>query len=421
MISANDLRNVKLTKNGDGYSVEEVNATINAAADTIDAYVNENKELYRKMELLASKIEEYREEEDSIKAALITAEKMADQIKRESTEKAEKLITESEETANTTVSEANEKAEKLVSEARDYAASIVKEKTDEANAITADAEKKANDAINSSKIVAQNILDQAKEISDDLIGKSKEEKEAYEALNASLKENAREFIANVSALYIRQLETLKNAKLEVEKNDENKVAEIQKEVDSLVNEMDEMEEAIPSAVTVDSAEVNSQEAPASDDEEETITVETTVADEPSAEEAAPQTPAADDDFEIITDDEEEEEPVNTAEAVEAFSEEEEEPQDPMAAVEAFSRNTVSPIDTSSFGVPEIVEDAQMESTKDEEKSLFDDEGELPFESYFNVKKEDVHGDRTQTISLVPPEDDEKNETPKFKGFFGKKR
>ena len=409
MISANDLRNVSLTKNDGGYDVEEVNATINAAADTIDAYVNENKELYRKMEVLAAKIEEYREEEDSIKTALITAQKMADQIKKESSATAKELLTTSEATATKTVSDANEQADKIVSEARDYASSIVKEKTDEANAITADAEKKANDAINSSKIVAQNILDQAKEISDDLIAKSKEEKVAYEALNSSLRANAQEFIANVSALYIRQLESLKNASLDAAESDEKEIESIQQEVDSLVSEMGEIENSIPTDVTVDTFDF--------DDEEETQDASEEIAEE--AEEAEEN----DDDFEIIDDDDDafeelDEDDIN--DAVESFTEEEEEPEDPMKAVEAFSQKGMTPIGRDAFSVPEITEEPTMESA--EEKSLFDEEAPA-FESYFNVKKKDVHGDRTQTISLVPPEDDEeeKKDEPKFKGFFGKKK
>ena len=57
---------------------------------------------------------------------------------------------------------------------------------------------------------------------------------------------------------------------------------------------------------------------------------------------------------------------------------------------------------------------------DDQESLFDDDDQLPFESYFNVKREDVHNDKSQTISLIPPEDDEDDE-PKFKGFFKKKK
>ena len=395
MISANDLRNVKLTKTEKGYSIEEVNATLNAAATTIDAYVNENKELYHKMELLAARIEEYREEEDSIKSALISAQKMADQIKTESSNKADELIATSEATAKKTVSDANSQANKIVSEARDYANSIVAQKTDEANAMTAEAEKRANDAISSSKIVAQNILDQAKEISNDLISKSKEEKEAYENLNASLRTNTQEFIASVSSMYLKQLEILKDAQLGTINNDEKEVNSIQQEVDSLVGEIDEIEGAIPEDVKVEPvAKVDNVEEIGEMPYEKTQTL-----DEDEA-------------FEELTDE-------DVKEAVEQFSQEEEEPQDPMKAVEAFSQNGITPIEEDNIAVPEITEDAPVE--EDDDDSLFEEQ-KPNFEKYFHVKKEDAHGDRTQTISLVPPEDDdEEEEEPKFKGFFGKKK
>ena len=88
----------------------------------------------------------------------------------------------------------------------------------------------------------------------------------------------------------------------------------------------------------------------------------------------------------------------------------------MEAVEAFSTDEITPIPNSSVYIPEINEDAQME-----DESLFDN-GEQPFESYFNIKREDDPSDRTETISLVPPDsDDDDDEEPKFKGFFKKKK
>ena len=58
-----------------GYDKEEVNALLAQIVESYQAVYDENKELYRKMEILAGKIEEYRNEEDSIKTALITAPK----------------------------------------------------------------------------------------------------------------------------------------------------------------------------------------------------------------------------------------------------------------------------------------------------------------------------------------------------------
>jgi cell division initiation protein len=404
MISANDLRELDLSREEGGFSVDEVNVALDKAASTIEAYENENKELYRKMEFLAGKIEEYREEEDSIKTALLTAQKMADKIKKESKLEAENLLTNSETTAKTTIMEANAKAEKIVSEAREYSAELIKGKTEEANAIVEDAQQKANEAISSANIVAQDILDQAKQTSAELISKSKEEKEAYEKLTVSLKRDADAFIANLKQLYSDQLEAVGNVDLESFKPDEEEISSIHKEVDNLVNEIEEIREAIPQEITIDKV----------DAEEEEVNV---IDDEPAEDEADEA-----DDFTIIHDDDEEEEDEEEEDEEEDEEEYEdievipEEPADPMAAVEAFSQNEYTPVDTSRRMVPEIDEDPEME------KSLFD-EDKPDFENYFKVNKKDAHYDKTQTISLVPPEDfeEEDDDQPKFRGFFKRKR
>lgn len=425
MISAKDLRKVELHREEEGYSREEVNSVIDQAADTIEAYANENKELYRKLELLAGRIEEYRKEEDSIKTALITAQKMADKIEQESKENAEKLISESEEKAKATVEEAEANAEKTVSEARDYAASLIKSKQEEANAAIAEAERKANEAINSSKIVAQDILDQAKSVSDDLVKTSKEQNEAYMLLNSALRKDAAEFIEKLKALYTEQLDALNSAKLESDTDaEEQEVEQLNVEVSSLLNEIDEIEEAIPEEITLDEPEEEEPEEEAAEEKPE---------DEAAEEETAEEEPEeADEDdainiFEIIEDESEtetaepeEEEKIPAEEPAEAeVPEEEAEPEeeektDPMAAVEAFSRNEYSPVKSSP--VREIVDE-------DDDDSLFESD-EQPFESYFKINKKDPHFDKTQTISLVPPDDfegEDDDEDGKHRSFFKRKR
>ena len=107
MISANEIRNRQIKVSQVGYDKEEVNILLDEAADTVDGYVAENKELYHKLEVLANKIEEYRAEEDSIKSALITAQKMADQIKKESAQAAEDKKKAVDEKARETIDDAN--------------------------------------------------------------------------------------------------------------------------------------------------------------------------------------------------------------------------------------------------------------------------------------------------------------------------
>lgn len=436
MISANDLRNKSFSVTDDGYNVDEVNFIIDEAAKTIDAYAQESQELYHKLEVLASKVEEYREEEDSIKSALIIAQKMADKIKRESNEEANALIADSKQKASETLAEANDQADKIVTSARDYSSKLIKEKSEEANNIVSNAQAKANEAISSAKIVAQDVLDQAKAISDDLITKSKDEKEAYDALVSSIKVDANAFVAKLIALYSEQLTALQGANFEVKHDEEavETVDSIQQDVDSLVSEIDEMENAIPEEISIDSAidapeieEEVQQEAPVYVPPVE-IPEEEPVEEEPvqeAIEYIEPVEEINNDIEEIVIDDTEEDEAeeyipandIDEIEEIEEIAEEDDEPADPMEAVAAFSQNEFTPIDTSLPYIPEINEDAQME----DEGSLFDDDNasQLPFESYFNVKKEDAHSDRSQTISLIPPEDDD--DEPKFKGFFKKKK
>lgn len=405
MISSANLRKTEFAVVPNGYSIDQVNDIINQAASTIEAYASESDDLYHKMEVLATKIEEYRAEENSIKSALITAEKMADKIKKESEEKAAALIAQSEKTAKTTTDDANAQSEKIISEARAYSSKLINDKTKEARQIILDAQTKANDAINSSKSVAKNVLDQAKEISEDLITKSKQEKEAYDILIATLKKDAADFIGRLKDLYGKQLDILGSANLDTsdEEADKNKkdIDSAQSDVDNLIGEIDEMEKAIPDEVVLDVPDMPEEKAPVEEKKESEPVAE---AVEKPAEKAEEPVKENKEDF-VLT---EEKSP----------SDDKETP-DPMAAVEAFSQNEITPVEEDKTYVPEIQEDAQMEH----EESLFDTDDEQPFESYFNIKREEHPGDRTETISLVPPEDDDEadGDEPKFKGFFKKKK
>lgn len=418
MISAKDLKNVDLAVANSGYVTKDVDKLLNEAANTIEAYQRENKELYHKLEVLASKIEEYRSEEDAIKTALVTAQKMADKIKKESKDAAALLIESSEAEAKQKMDTANTEAETIVRKARDYSANLINNKTNEANEIISTAQTKANEAINSSKVVAQDILDQAKAISTDLISKSKAEKEAYEILISTIKNDAKSFVENLKKLYSDQLDVLNSSKLDTSSADadsaEKNVKDVHGDVSSLVDEVKEFSSAIPE-------EINIPEIPHKEFDDSDVKVEKPVFNTPAdAEEVEePQQEELENNIDEvvnnIVENQPTEPPVITTDD-EEFEEDEDEPLDPMEAVEAFSQNEITPIEKSA--VPEISEDADMEN----DESLFDEGDQLPFENYFNINREDVHNDKSQTISLIPPEDDEdEDDEPKFKGFFKKKK
>ena len=110
MITPNQIKEKQLDTATHGYDIDKTNAFINEIADSYAAVYAENKELQRKMEILANKIVEYREEEDSIKNAILVAQKTAAQISKDAKEKAESLKKETEETAKKTVENAKAEA-----------------------------------------------------------------------------------------------------------------------------------------------------------------------------------------------------------------------------------------------------------------------------------------------------------------------
>ena len=426
MISSKELRQKDLEITQNGYNIAEVDALMAESAATIDAYEKQSGDLYHKLEVLAGKIEEYRQEEDAIKTALVTAQKMADKITKESNETASLLISKSEETAKDTVANAKAESDKITSSAREYSTNLIAEKTQQAEEITNKAQDKANEVIASAKVVAQDILDQAKQISDDLIAKSKAEKEAYEILSNTIKNDAKEFIEKVKSLYNNELDALNSAKLDKENDDteseEKSIADIDSEVSGLVDEIEEFTSSIPQPISSEESDDDTEDAEAeeAEDFQEVIAPDDAEDSEEEIEyerEEDNKEPAFDlneIEYEEITDDDDEDDITIDDEKPVI---EEDEPADPMEAVEAFSQNQITPIKSDS-PIPEISEDADMEDDDD----LFDNSGELPFEAYFNVNQQDVHNDKSQTISLIPPEGDEDDEPqPKFKGIFKKKK
>lgn len=92
MYTLEEIRNITFTKTLGGYKTAEVDDFIDTCADTVEALVAENEDLKKKMEVLANKVLEYRNEEDSIRTALLTAQRMGDTVLREANHKASLIL-----------------------------------------------------------------------------------------------------------------------------------------------------------------------------------------------------------------------------------------------------------------------------------------------------------------------------------------
>ena len=137
MYTAEDIRNITFTKSLGGYKTGEVDDFIDICADTVEELTKTNADLKKKMELLANKVVEYRNDEDSIRTALLSAQRMGDTVLREANHKAGLILEDArikadkiEETAKQQIKEQIDELEhlkKLVGDFRTQMLSVYRE------------------------------------------------------------------------------------------------------------------------------------------------------------------------------------------------------------------------------------------------------------------------------------------------------
>ncbi|MCM1113918.1 MAG: DivIVA domain-containing protein [Clostridium sp.] len=401
MITPSQIREKKIsTVSTDGYDRNEVNALLVDIIESYEAVCEENKELYRKMEILANRIEEYREDEDSIKTAIISAQKIAHQVTADAKEKAEKTISESAASAQQTVQDAKEKADKIIGEAREYVANLTKEKAQAADEIISDAQKKANDAIA-----------KAKEITDDLVIKAKNEANHHKDVIDKLKTESKNFKSTLISLYETQLTHLKDIAAGTDSSSNVSVEEVESELDNIIADMDTaIEESTDSAPAEEAEEqaafevIQPDEAEADEAEEIEEIEEIEEAEESEEEFTISSVDDKEDEVDEIIDQ------INLMDIPDEEPEEKELPteQEVASALDAFTQDEITPVADNSASIPEIEEEPEFESVS------------MPFENYFNVDKTDPK--TNETISLTAPDEEDDDEgSSKFRGFFKKKK
>ncbi len=89
-----ELKAVTFEKAPFGYRVEEVDRYIDRVSESVSSLARENEDLVAKLEILAAKVEEYRQDEESMRSALIGAQKLGDSIVKDSKNKAESILRE---------------------------------------------------------------------------------------------------------------------------------------------------------------------------------------------------------------------------------------------------------------------------------------------------------------------------------------
>lgn len=143
MLTPAKIKNHHFEASGrNAYRADSVDAFFEEVAASYEQMFRENGEMYKKISLLAERLEEYRNDEDNIRNALLTAQRMSEQIQREAREKADTMVADAQARAVAenarTDAEINEKmtnaayqAQALVEEAKKQAEKIVYDATHE--------------------------------------------------------------------------------------------------------------------------------------------------------------------------------------------------------------------------------------------------------------------------------------------------
>ena len=93
MLTIDEIREVSFRRAGkNGYNAADVDEFIDDVTDTVEQLLAEKNDCLRKMDILASKIEQYREDEETVRNDLLTSQKLSDTKIREAQDKADYLI-----------------------------------------------------------------------------------------------------------------------------------------------------------------------------------------------------------------------------------------------------------------------------------------------------------------------------------------
>ena len=93
MLNPDKIKEKEFQTTGRGsYRADDVDSFMAEVSSSYEQMFKENGELVKKISLLAERVSQYKKDEDNIRRALLTAERMADKIQRESQQRAQEQL-----------------------------------------------------------------------------------------------------------------------------------------------------------------------------------------------------------------------------------------------------------------------------------------------------------------------------------------
>lgn len=137
MLTPDAVKSKQFQATGRGaYRADDVDGFFAEVSASYEQMFKENGELIKKISLLANKVEKYKDEEDSLRKALISAQTLAD-----------KIVKDAKDSIAGTLEAANEDADKIRAAAEDEAKKIVAKAKAEADAVLLQSKKDADEIL----------------------------------------------------------------------------------------------------------------------------------------------------------------------------------------------------------------------------------------------------------------------------------
>lgn len=109
MLTIDEIKNIsfrKATLSG-GYRAEDVDAFIDEVIAAFEQQKKEKTNLVHKIDVLATRVEQYRADEETVRNALLASQKVSDACIKEAKDKAAKIVRDAERKAQILVADAN--------------------------------------------------------------------------------------------------------------------------------------------------------------------------------------------------------------------------------------------------------------------------------------------------------------------------
>ncbi|MBR6785907.1 MAG: DivIVA domain-containing protein [Clostridia bacterium] len=180
MLTTDQILNAMFTPVSKGaYSADEVDSFLKSVAESYEQSLQDNKELIKKISILADKIESYRNDEEAIKLALLDARRLAETINKDAAVKAEATVADAENKSKIILDGATRQSNQMIDEAREKAKEIVDNARVAVASLTNRAQNETEQAITSAQQKATEIVLKAEAQGRDIIGRSKADYEYY--------------------------------------------------------------------------------------------------------------------------------------------------------------------------------------------------------------------------------------------------